>query len=88
MINKVGCSKSLSTAYTYKADADPLANYVASGDPNWTCYNRIAMHEDCDTSFINDVIVLFTSYQSLQISFTSLQGDLATCMSDKASLEG
>jgi hypothetical protein len=51
--------------YCYAYKADPLAAYVASGDPEWSCYNKIAMHEDCDASFINDVVVLFTSYQSL-----------------------
>jgi hypothetical protein len=53
------------TGYCYAYKQDPLADYVGNGDGDWECYKKIAMHEDCDSSFIMDVVVLFTSYQSL-----------------------
>jgi hypothetical protein len=49
--------------YAYKMDT--LADYVGSGVEGWSCYHKIAIHEDCDTSFVFEVVALFNSYQSL-----------------------
>jgi hypothetical protein len=35
--------------YCYKYKADPLADYVGSGDSDWSCYKPISFHEDCDS---------------------------------------
>jgi hypothetical protein len=45
--------------YCYAYKADPLAEYVGSGDANWSCYKKIMIPEGCDTTFVFEIIALF-----------------------------
>jgi hypothetical protein len=47
-----------SNGYCYAYKLDPLASYVGSGDSDYSCYHKIIIPEDCDSSAVMSAVAL------------------------------
>jgi hypothetical protein len=76
-----------SDGYCNAYKSDPLADYIGSGDSDWSCYRKIEIPASCDSSYVTEAVQMQIQIGSLLASESSLESQLDTCMSDKSSLE-